>query len=393
MPTAQEDLVRRINLSRTFRKAPAIMAVVVRHHGAYVLSAARGVRKYDLDETAPGNSLADDDVYPMGSVAKPISGYMLAVLFRNNVYDWETTIGDVFPELNNASCRKHFKVRDDYLRATVREMMTHTARFQYTPTFGTSETLKNIITSFNGQQQDEYCRREAEMRRRYNYVIASQRDAPGPVGVYNGGPILPVAMMERVTGKPYQALMKEYVFDPLDMRQAGIGRTSTDAATPDGVWLHYFDFQAVNPVPSGYHSSRLRSYDAHAPANGVYLSGSDAAKFIAAQCVDSTATRPLKDASLEETLAISANGFSVSGWGSGRSGVHPVISHDGSDGNQYTRMTIWPRRGEGYMVCTNVGGVGELDGKEVDLGQTVVNDVATEIDDMLRNWTTRFPGE
>ena len=209
MSKAHDNLVQKINFSRTFRKAPAIVAVLVRHHGAYVVWAARGVRKYDLPETAAGNRLADNDAYPQASVSKPISGYMLAVLFKLTQYHWETRIGDVFPELNNAWCRKHFMVKDDFLRATVRQMMTHTARFRYTPTFGTYEALKNIIANFDERQQDEYCRRDAEMRRRYNYAIASQRDNPGPLNVYNGGPILPVAMAERVTGKSYEALMSE----------------------------------------------------------------------------------------------------------------------------------------------------------------------------------------
>lgn len=399
MAKAYDHLSQQIGLVRTLRKAPAITAVLVRHHGSFAIGVAQGVRKHGLTESDPANPLKDDDTFPMSSVSKPISGYMLAALLKVTQYDWETTIGDVFTEFESGWCRKHFNIRDDFLRATIRQMMTHTARFRYTPRHGTYEALNDIINNFSQQQMNEYCSREALMRRRYNYVIASQQDAPVAVGVYSGGPIIPAAMMERVTGKSYEELMKKYVFEPLDMKQAGIGRTATLASTPDGVWLHSFDFKSDKPVPEPNFFARVEDFSSHAPAGSVHLSGGDAAKFIAAQCVNYTGKRPLKDEWLEETLRPFTIHNTVSGWGHSDQMMHSVppphyhVWFDGAHGGNYTSLKIWPYRGEGYMVCTSVNGQEQRNGSTYNLGADIVGNVSRVIENMLTNWRTMFPGE
>jgi CubicO group peptidase (beta-lactamase class C family) len=398
MSKAYDHLVTKINLARVFYKAPAVMAVVVRHSGSYVLSALKGVRKADLAETAAGNKVADDDTFLMHSCSKPISGYLLAVLLKLTKYDWRTTIGEVFPELSDAACRKHFRIRDDYLGATIRDMMSHTARFLYTPDNGTysSLTATGMLGGFDERQLDEYCSRDAEMRRRYNYALTSQQDEPGPVGVYNGGPILPTAMLERVTGKSYQALMREYVFDPLGMNSAGVGRASTDAATPDGVWAHYFDFNSLKFLPNPFFSSRVVNYDAHSPAGGVHFAASDAAKFISANLVNYPGDRPLEGTWLEETFPVFANGCSVSGWlSSGPVNPDLTVSHDGdAPGSFRARVVIRPYKGEGYAVCANGSGIGVMDGKpDFDIGLHIADAVGGAIEEMLADWGAMFPGE
>lgn len=396
---AYDHLLSRMRFARTFYKAPAILAAVVRKNGAYAIAALDGVRKADLAESAPGNLVQDNDVFPTGSCSKPLTGYMLANYLKVTQFTWQTTIGDVFPELTNAACRKLYNIRDDFLRAPIRDMMSHTARFPYSPSHGTNTVLSGMHMNFDAEQVEEYSSRRAETQRRFNFMIAAQQDAPGPVGVYNGGPILPIAMVERITGKSYQALMKEYLFDPLEMPRARIGPATTDASTPDGPWSHQFDFTGLKFVPDHYSVSKARRYEAHNPAGAVNLSAADAVKFIEAHFVNSTKHWPLHGPLLEETFGVYRNGFSVSGWGTSTptgpgaaKAPDMSIGHDGDDHSCYARFVIWPYRGEGYFIATNAGGAGTLDGKEVNVGEKIVNIVGNAINDMLPRWDTDFQG-
>lgn len=393
MGKAYDHLAEKVNFTRALNKVPAVMVALVRNHGGFAMADVWGVRKYGFADNDPKGKATGGDAFMVGSVSKPISGYLMACLLKATEFTWETTIGEVFPELKSEACRRHFNIRDDYLRASIRDMMTHTARFSWTPTFGTHMMLNELIGDFDERQRAEYCTREALMRRRFNYVIASQRDAPAPVGTYNGGPILPVAMMERGTGKSFEQLIKQYVFDPLDMKGAGVGRASTRADPPDGVWLHYYDFQKREPVPNAEFGKRVVDFNSHAPAGTIHLTALDAIKFISTHCDGYTGPRPLKGTWLQETFRPFANGCSVSGWITGGTGARRFVTHDGSAGNEYTRIKIWPDLGEGYSVSTNVGGKGPLNNQpDFDFGLHVVNNIAFVVEDMLTNWRTKFPG-
>lgn len=397
MAKAHDYLTSRLDFAHVFYKAPAVMAALVRGNGNYFLSAMRGARKADLPDQAPGNQIKDTDAFQLASCSKPVSGYMLALFLKASQFNWKTTIGEVFPELTNPACRKLYNIRDDYLRASIRDMMSHTARFRYTPTKGTYSTLVGMIDGFDAEQVEEYSSRKAEMQRRFNYMLTSQQDVPGKVGVYNGGPILPVAMVERITGKSYQTLMQEYVFDPLEMTHANIGRPATPASPPDGVWPHSFDFNALKFIPAKIYVTRVREYETHMPAGGVNLSAGDAGRFITAQFVNSIGKQPLRGVWLEETFTHFANGCSVSGWlPGGAPAPSPgfFISHDGDFGLGHARFKIWPYKGEGYVVITNGSGEGPMDGVEkFNIGLTIANFVSDEIEKMLTDWSTMFPGE
>jgi CubicO group peptidase (beta-lactamase class C family) len=393
MSKAHDHLVLRLNAARTFIKAPAVLAVIVRKNGRYVNSAVRGVRKNDLSESANGNSVQAGDIFPLASVSKPLSGYMLGVLLKLTRFHWNTTIGDAFPEFNNAFCRRHYRIKDDYLRTTIAQMMSHTARFRYAPANGTYEALKDTWGDFNAQENREFCDSGALRQRRYNYAITAQQDEPGPLNVYNGGPILPAAMMERLTGKSYEQLMQEYLFGPLEMNGAKVGRQSTAAAVPDGVWSHSYDFTKLAFSPNSFFVNPMHDFSSHAPAGNVGCNADDLAKFIRAQFPNSSNPGPLQGTWLQETLNLFANGFSVSGWITSGTGNSLTVSHDGDSGGQRARIVIRPNQGEGYAVCTNGGGEGPIQGKTTNMGLAIVNSVAGEIEEMLKDWTTLFPGE
>ncbi len=388
-------------------KAPALMAAIVRNGGNYAVAAVRGVRKADVSSSLAANKVHDNDRFCLGSVSKPVSGYLLAYLSQQieNVIGPDIRIRDVFTELQISACRRHYNIKSDYLNATIAQMMSHSAGFPYAPNNSMDYKVdtEGLKQGVNTNYQAEYCNDEALMQRRYNYAISSQQDAPVTGFVYNGGPILPAAMVERVMGKTFEKLLEQYVFQPLEMATAGTGRTAT-SATPDGVWEHSWDSSTKKFIPSESRTFRTNNYHSHAPAGGIHFSADDAIKFITALFPNSRPKKVVQNAMLAEMYPAFANGFSKFGWISSGTGNALRVSHDGDNGTCRCRLTVWPNRGEGYIVCTNANGndpAGNLtdcfnqdqNGNKTgaNIGCKTINYVAIEMEKMLTNWATMFP--
>jgi len=396
MATAYEHLSQQMETTLADFNSPGMLAVIVRKGGNETVASVRGVRKKDLSSSG-NNKIHDNDRFCLGSTSKPVSGFMLSYLVQQlgSVFNFDKKIKDIFPELADPACQKHFNIRTDYLNATVAKMMTHTAYFPWAPTNSMDYTLDlaGLKETLDADYVAEYANLKALRQRRYNYMIASQQDAPVTTFTYNGGPILPVTMAERITGKAYEEMIKEYVFNPLGMDKAGVGRLATNG-TPDGTWEHTYNKDTKIFSPATKNTLMVYNFHSHAPAGAVYFTYGDAIKFITEFFLKNGKTKKVvKDPLLTDILLPHANGFAKSGWIAGGSGDGAWISHDGDNGASYCRMTIYPNKGEGFIVCSNGSGWdGTYDsaGNGVSIGGRIINPVAKEINTMLVNWKTNF---
>jgi CubicO group peptidase (beta-lactamase class C family) len=385
--SAFDNLYNKIIAVEAQFKAPAIMAVIVRNGGDYNRQVLHGIRKSDAGSDV-NNQLKGSDQFCLGSVSKPVSGYLISYLVQKEILRWDTKIIDVFTEFKNSNCRKHFNIREDYLNATVAQMMTHTAYFPWAPSKSIEIILENNKVDINKTYEKEYCNELAVIQRRYSYLLSAQQDPKATFGQYNGGPIIPIAMAERRTQKSYNQLMKEFVFDKLGMTNAVTGRSATGALTPNGVWQHTYDDINKKFIPqiSGTFLTTY-NYHSHSPAGAVHLSSNDAVQFITALFPKNGKTKKgVNNSTLNECLIPNANGVALSGWfTNGVNGNDLVISHDGDDGTCYCRANIYPMKGYGFMVFTSGGGSG--------VGKKIVDAVSEEILRMFDNWNTLYPSE
>lgn len=397
MATAYEFLSQKMEKTLADFKSPGLLAVIVRKGGNEAVASVRGVRKNDLSASAASNKLHDNDRFCLGSNSKPVSGFMLSYLTQQlpTVFNFDKRIRDIFTELEDPACRQYYNIRTDYLNATVAKMMTHTAYFPWAPANSMDYTIDvaGLKQTIENDYVQEYANLKALKQRRYNYIISAQQDAPMTEYQYNGGPIIPVTMAERITGYAYEEMMQQYVFGPLGMDKAGVGRLATNA-TPDGTWEHTYDKDTKKFSPAVKNTSQNYNFHSHAPAGAVYFTYGDAIKFMTEFFLKNGKTKKVvKDPLLTDVLKPHANGFAKSGWIAGGSGDNAWISHDGDNGASYCRMTIFTNKGEGFIVCSNGSGWdGTYDaaGNGVSIGGRIVNAVATEINAMLANWKTNF---
>ena len=118
-------------------------------------------------------------------------------------------------------------------------------------------------------------------RRRLVQLALSRKPAakPGTKFQYsNIGYAIAGAMCERVTGKTWEDLMRERLFNPLGMTTAGFGPPGT-AAKVDQPWGHLASGAKLKPIPPGRKADNPAVIG---PAGTVHCSLADWAKFAAA---------------------------------------------------------------------------------------------------------------
>jgi CubicO group peptidase (beta-lactamase class C family) len=203
---ASLDAVLRPYLSRY--DLPALAAAIVTR-GEIVAAGAVGTRR--VGTTIP---VSVEDRFHIGSDTKAMTSLLAATLVEDGKLSWSTTVREVFPELA--------PTMDHALQAvTLEQLLSHTSGIPS----DTDAHDKLVQHSFTLEK-----RNLDELR----YWIIQQlvtnplQSKPGTQFAYaNMGYVLAGAMLERVTGRTWEELIVERVFEPLGLKSAGLGPQST----------------------------------------------------------------------------------------------------------------------------------------------------------------------
>jgi CubicO group peptidase (beta-lactamase class C family) len=359
---------------------PALAAAVVWNYGADTASAQHGIRKVDGGGSDPQNRIASSDKFNLGSNSKVVTGYLMTKLIQDQVGNpivlkWDTTILEVFPDLptdaNNwqqwqwEQQSKHTTVaplvwQPPYGKATVAQLLSHTAGFLYQPsTDDPWDWMK-----YTGQSaMNTYSLKG----RRYTYVDNAVVDPPpyfppGTGWIYGGGGIICAAMAEKLTGKTYEQLVQQYVFEPLGMVNSGFGRLYQ--GYPDwypadgpiqGPWQHGWDDATRRVEPDTDRMKPGYNWDPRAPVADVAMSAEDMALFLKEQVSDSPIVCTVDARNAAQTTLMTAEMMHVSG-GWQVTNTIPVtrIWHNGLNGVSYAEATVQLDSGEAYAAMSNV---------------------------------------
>ncbi|MEI9887929.1 MAG: serine hydrolase domain-containing protein [Rhizomicrobium sp.] len=302
---------------------PAITMLVMRG-GKIAETGVAGVRRNDKPDKAKS-----DDVWLIGSDAKPITAALIARLADRGVLSWDAPLSQMLPELAPS-------MRPEYRAVTLVQLLSHRA--------GLPENLSDMAY-FNTFYTDARPPEE----QRLAYLARAVAEAPGgPAGTFsysNTGFLLAAAIAEHATGSTYETLIRNEVFAPLGMTSVGFG------ITHDG-------------EPIGHHNGKPATLtDANpavfAPAGNLHMAMRDWAAF----CLDQMAgyhgggklLKPATYRMMETRLPGAEGGLA---WGirdslAGRKG--PVLMHAGSDGNWYAIVALFPETQDGIIAAANAG--------------------------------------
>jgi CubicO group peptidase (beta-lactamase class C family) len=248
------DVAEQLEAIRRTHGFPGIAAAAVRGD-RIVAEGVAGLRRVGTED-----KIRLDDRFAMASCTKKMTAAMIARVIDSGKLSFDTTLAEALPG---------FPMRDDYKSVTVGQLLTFTGGLR--PYLQVSEMLTPILFQLKGTATEQ----------REQFIKHALQEEPivkpGTESRYSNASYGLVGFVaEQRTGKSWEALMQEEVFQPLGMTTAGFG-TPRSKDRPNEPTLH-------NKTDTGFEpeaDDRVNALEAFAPAGNVHCSIRDFAKFAA----------------------------------------------------------------------------------------------------------------
>ena len=305
---------------------PAIAAAVVTSAGIEFIGAV-GVRKRGTEIP-----VTLDERWHLGSDTKAMTSTLIAKLVEQSKLKWDITMAEAFPNLAP-------QMHADFQKVTLLQLLSHRA--------GLPPNLQ--LVKYIGD--DVMALRLRAVREE---LAKKPKTPPGKTYTYsNLGYIIAGAVVEKVTGKSWEQLMRSEIFEPLQMNSAGFGGTGTPGKV-DQPWPHTGDGK-----PTAENGPDMDNLPVMGPAGRVHCSLQDWAKFIQDQLRGDRGESALLKPEAYQTLhkvhfgGDYALGWMVTerSWGGGK-----VLNHAGDNTMNFANAWIAPKRDFAIIACVNQSG-------------------------------------
>jgi len=313
-----ENIQELVNVTVSREHIPGMIAAIIDSSGILQIETS-GVRKMGSSE-----AITHADHFHLGSCGKAMTSVLMAILIDNNKLGWETTFDDVFPELKDT-------ILPDYAHITLHQLLTHRAGIESNPPDNLAEYDNPDIRE-----------------RRYLYLKDILREPStievGDFNYSNLGYFIAGTMAERVTGKSWEELMEDFIFDPLGMKSAGFGHPGTTGLV-DQPWGH----QKADKV---WQPDQTDNPEEIGPAGTIHSSIEDWVRFLTIflKRDDPEILGRQHIVKLVEPVGNYACGWLVEqrDWTNGN-----ALFHNGSNTRWYVSVWIAPEINRGFIVGTN----------------------------------------
>ncbi|MGA7125361.1 MAG: serine hydrolase domain-containing protein, partial [Chthoniobacterales bacterium] len=180
---------------------PALSAAVFKN-GEIIAAGAVGTRR--AGENIP---VTIDDKFHLGSDSKAFTALLAGMYVQQGKLRWDSTLGEIFPELKD-------KMDPEFAKITVQELLSHSS--------GLAD--KDLLDLVNRSYQQDGNMDEV----RYWML---KETAPKPLDHPRGskfsysnlGYTLAGVILERLSGKTWEELVEEKIFEPMGLTTAGFG--------------------------------------------------------------------------------------------------------------------------------------------------------------------------
>jgi CubicO group peptidase (beta-lactamase class C family) len=280
-----------------------------------------------------------DDSWHIGSDTKAITATMIARLVERHVMRFDDTLADSFPAFSKS-------MDQGYRKVTVKQLLSHTAGL---PQMNTNDEVAANVRAVRSAGS-LHAQRVAMARRALSLPPVFK---VGEVKYSNLGYIIAGAIAEARTGKSWYSLIREEVFVPLGIKNAGFGAPGT-AGAHDQPHGHREVDGALVPVDPGERDSDVPSVIA--PAGTINIALKDWALFAQDQMDGPTGHGRLLKATTYQQLQTPVKDGVALGWGVERGPDDSVrLTHAGSNDLWFASITLWPQRHTLMLIATNSG--------------------------------------
>lgn len=306
-------------------KLPSLAAVVV-VDGKWRGQGVAGVRKKGGEE-----KVTIRDKYHIGSCTKAFTATLAARLIEEGVLDWESSIDDTLPDWNPER---------DIGKAQLIQLLSNTGGF---PKDVPARIWKTAWNARGDPREQRVAFGEAMLK----MAVSS----PGATYEYsNTGFSIAGAMMEEATGKSWEELIHEKIFQPLKMQSGGFYAPATD---PDRIDQPRGHRSNGTPVPPGPGSDNP---PAIAPAGAIHCSLPDLVPWMKMHLQSETGLILREKKTFDKLHTPILEGYAL-GW---KVATRPwaggeALHHMGSNTMFTTVIWIAPEKDFAVAVATNIG--------------------------------------
>lgn len=310
------------------------LAALVQIDGRVAAEAAVGVRALGHRE-----AVTIRDRWHIGSDSKAFTATLIARLVEQGKMSFDDTLAAAFPAFAK-------EMDPQYRAVTVTQLLSHTAGL---PQLTDDKDLPAFMAVI-GPLHDVQAQRAAVARK---YLTMPPAGKAGEFSYSNLGFIIAGAIAEARTGKSWETLVREQVFEPLDISNAGFGAPglSSRIDQPRG----HAD-EAGKLVPLDPESAEADNPPALGPAGTINISLRDWARFAQDQLDGENGHgKLLKTASYRKLHTEVTHHYGL-GWGVLRDpdGTLQLLTHTGSNGNWLADVRIFPKHGMIFLIAMNV---------------------------------------
>lgn len=322
---ASEAVNRALAPIRDQHQLPGLIGGIVRGDRLESIGVV-GVRKLG----SPALFRVSDQVH-IGSDTKAMTATMIGSLVDEGKLGWSTTIAEAFPDTAK-------KVHPGFRKVTLWELLTHRAGL---PANGPWRLL--------GKSRSTTDQRRVLMA---GMLQSAPQTKPGTKFAYsNVGYALAGLMAEQVTGQSWETLMRQRLFEPLDMASAGFGPPGTKGKV-DQPWGHESKGKTFEPRQED-------NAPALGPAGTVHCTMADWARFASLHLRAAQGKpRLLKEETFRKLQTPPPGSDYAGGWlvvERPWAGGH-ALSHSGSNTMWYATIWVAPERDFALLTATNAGG-------------------------------------
>lgn len=305
--------------------------VAIVQDGAIVYSGSFGTMSNDAE-----TPITADTRFMIGSVTKPISGTLVAMLVDDGTLTWDTPIVDLVPGFTLMEA-------DVTPQVTVRHLLSHSSGIVLNR--GWQSLLKYTPTQLLGIIPQTPLQFQPGQGALYN-------DTGYTVGIYAAVTAAGYPYDDTIFAA-YSDLMQARVFTPLGMTRTTL---DIDTAVADGNYVvpHTLDYTTGAIIPQGleFESAVYPT----APASAIWSTATDVARYVQMQLnrgVTPDGTRIVSEANLLETWTAQVDGGFGLDWFVGDYFGQRMISHNGLTIGYAAAASFLPDANLGVVVLTN----------------------------------------
>lgn len=335
----ERTLAEELEAIRMDTKLPALAAAVWRD-GKVVESAAVGLRKVD----DPASKVTTTDLWHLGSNTKAMTATLIGIYVDRGTLEWTDTVATLF---------KGWKVDPGYAKVTLDQLIRHTGGAPGEPP---AELWKQLW--------DDGDKPDARAKFVKGILAKPPAQKPGTFVYSNASYMIAGAALEKATGKRWEQLMHDELFEKLGMASCGFGapgRREGDAAAGsaaapgsaaaiDQPWGHDQGGTPIAPGPAADNPPGL------GPAGTVHCSLDDYGKFLALHATGEPAI--VKPETLEH-LHDAPNMEYAGGWMVLATPKGSLLVHSGSNTMWYVTAMVAlakePEKRLSFVMATNSG--------------------------------------